>query len=135
MRASRSAPSRSSSPPSPSSSPVKTILHPPNPVQSDRFAPLSHFAQVPLTLLTPPEPVVILTPSKTARRVLSFPRRRLRQTIVHWGGPWKIVDSTSLVDRPPLVRDYYQLETEDGRAYLVYWDRVTNNWFAQGTYE
>ena len=54
------------------------------------------------------------------------------QRILKWGGPWKLVDPTALVAGEPLRRDYYQVETEDGRAYLVYWDRVADTWFLQG---
>jgi hypothetical protein len=61
------------------------------------------------------------------------PRRGLR--IVKFGGPWKLVDPTGLAAGEPLRRDYYQLETEDGCAYLVYWDRVADAWFLQGIFD
>jgi hypothetical protein len=55
--------------------------------------------------------------------------------ILRRGGPWKLVDPTCLVAGEPLIRDYYQLETEDGRAYLIFWDRVADTWFLQGIFD
>lgn len=102
-------------------------------VPADSFAPLA--APPPFWLLDPPEPAAILTPRKGGRQVLSLPRRRARSRIVRKGGPWKLVDPCALTDRPPLRRDYYQLETEDGRACLVYWDRDANSWYLQGLFD
>jgi nucleotidyltransferase/DNA polymerase involved in DNA repair len=55
--------------------------------------------------------------------------------IVHRGGPWKLVDPSALTTDEPVERDYYQIETEDGRACLVYWDRPANRWFLQGVFD
>ena len=100
---------------------------------TDRAAPLT--TPPPYWLLTTPEPAAILTPRKGGRRVLSLPRLRRQATIVRSGGPWKLVDPAALVDQPPLQRDYYHLETDDGLTCLVYWDRVTNAWYVQGLFE
>jgi hypothetical protein len=99
----------------------------------DRAAPLS--TPPPYWLLTSPEPAAILTPRKGGRRVLSLPRLRRQSTIVQSGGPWKLVDPAALVDQPPLQRDYYHLETDDGLRCLVYWDRVADAWYVQGLFE
>ena len=99
----------------------------------DRAAPLT--TPPPYWLLTSPEPAAILTPRKGGRRVLSLPRLRRRATIVRSGGPWKLVDPAALVDHPPLQRDYYHLETDDGLTCLVYWDRAANAWYVQGVFE
>ena len=105
----------------------------PQSAASDSFAPL--VAPPPFWLLDPPEPAAILTPRKGGRRVLSLPHRRTRSRIVQSGGPWKLVDPAALTDRSPLRRDYYQIETEDGRACLVFWDRDANAWFLQGVFD
>ncbi|MGI8424760.1 MAG: hypothetical protein ACR2NO_11740 [Chloroflexota bacterium] len=101
--------------------------------RGDLAAPLS--APPPYWLLDPPESAAVLTPRKAGRRVLSLTRLRLRATIVRSGGPWKLVDPAALVEQPPLQRDYYHLETDDGRACLVYWDRTANAWYVQGLFD
>jgi hypothetical protein len=125
--------------------------------QADSFAPLG--GEPPLWLLDPPPPVGILTPRKHGRRVLSLPfigatrspatpgeqhsaafaaawaggARQLR--ITRYGGPWKLVDPATLTEREPLARDCYQLEVEEGRACLVYRDRITEAWFLQAIFD
>jgi hypothetical protein len=58
---------------------------------------------------------------------------------VRWGGPWRVVDASVLAavlaTGRPLKRDYYQIELEDGGAYLIYWDRVSDDWFLQGVFD
>ena len=54
---------------------------------------------------------------------------------MRWGGPWKVADLSALTAGEPLRRDYYQIETEDGGAYLVYRDHVANGWFLQGVFD
>jgi len=53
---------------------------------------------------------------------------------VRHGGPWKVVESGALAERDPLQRDYYHVETEDGAAFLLFWDRVIDRWFIQGVF-
>ena len=55
--------------------------------------------------------------------------------VLRRGGPWKLVDPTCLTSGEPLTRDYYQVEAEDGRAYLIFWDRVSDSWFLQGIFD
>ena len=96
-------------------------------------------------LVEPPEPVAILTPRTGGRKVLvrrtptrcpGQPPQRGPQEgrIVRTGGPWKVADTRALAVRDPLHRDYYQVELEDGGAYLIYWDRVADRWFLQGVF-
>ncbi|HEU5316757.1 MAG TPA: hypothetical protein VFX49_11645, partial [Chloroflexota bacterium] len=54
--------------------------------------------------------------------------------IVQFGGPWQVVDSRALAVQEPVRRDYYQVETEDGAAYLLFWDRAGDRWFIQGVF-
>lgn len=91
---------------------------------------------VPLWLVEPPEPVRVLDSRRKGGRAL-FARNRSRQElrILKRGGPWKLADPTQLTTGAPLRRDYYQIETEDSRAYLVYWDRVLDAWFLQGIFD
>ena len=102
---------------------------------------------VPLWLVDPPEPVRVLNPRQKGGRAslaragaagqpaqgAQRAKRGLR--IVTHGGPWKLVDPTPLATGDPLQRDYYQVEAEDGRAYLIYWDRVSDSWFLQGIFD
>jgi hypothetical protein len=104
----------------------------------DYFSPL--LSQVPFWLVDPPEPALLQTRRKGGRAVLTLgagksrrARRDLR--VVHHGGPWKLVDPTCLTAAEPIIRDYYQVEAEDGRAYLVFWDRVADTWFLQGIFD
>jgi hypothetical protein len=96
-------------------------------------------------LVEPPEPVSILTPRRGGRRVLvrrtptrcpgqPVPKAPQQFRVVHFGGPWQVVDSRALAVHEPLRRDYYQVELEDGGAYLLFWDRVADRWFIQGVY-
>ena len=132
--------------------------HAAHPTRSTPGAPHGHAASstytaaasplsdgLPMWLLDPPEPVAVLTPRKGGRRVLSrrqpapcpgqpAPRGPERHRIVRHGGPWKIVESGALAERDPLQRDYYHVETEDGAAFLLFWDRVIDRWFIQGVF-
>ncbi|MBI3971050.1 MAG: hypothetical protein HY332_07145 [Chloroflexi bacterium] len=67
--------------------------------------------------------------------VAAQPSRKKGLRIVKFGGPWRLVDPTHLTTGEPLRRDYYHVETEDGRAYLVFWDRVADTWFLQGVFD
>ncbi len=66
--------------------------------------------------------------------------------VIRTGGPWPVVDPTVLVESDPPRRDYFQVETDDRRVYLVY--RVlpdhshppetqasATTWFLQGIYD
>jgi hypothetical protein len=111
--------------------------------RADDAAPLS--SELPMWLIDPPESVAIRIPRKGGRRVLvrrtptrcpGQPALRgpLEARIVRAGGPWKVVDTRALALRDPLHRDYYQVELEDGGAYLIFWDRVADRWFLQGVF-
>jgi hypothetical protein len=100
---------------------------------------------LPMWLVDDPEPVAILTPRRGGRRVLVRrapvpvpgqppPRGPQHLRIVRFGGPWRLVDSSALTSQEPLQRDYYQVETEDGGAFLLYWDRAADQWFLQGLF-
>lgn len=105
----------------------------PDPTRS--FSSLSPFLpSPPFWLVDPPQPAPLL-PSrrKGGRSILKLGRQEVR--VVRHGGPWKLVDPTRLTAAEPLHRDYYQVEAEDGRAYLVFWDRVSDSWFLQGIYD
>jgi hypothetical protein len=103
--------------------------------------------QVPLWLVEPPEGVGILSAKRRGERpyLVGWPRpsapspgaiaTRRRRRIVRWGGPWKVTDVSALTAEVPLRRDYYQIETEDGGAYLVYWDRRAGAWYLQGVFD
>jgi hypothetical protein len=55
---------------------------------------------------------------------------------MRWGGPWRVTDTAVvLTTGTPLQRDYYHIETEDGEAYLIYFDRATRIWFLQGVFD
>ena len=104
----------------------------------NRAPPLS--GHVPLWLVDPPEPVRVLRPRrKGGRPRLAQPGtgggKGAGRRILQWGGPWKLVDATALTTGEPLRRDYYQVETEDGHAYLVFWDRVADAWLLQGIFD
>ncbi len=96
--------------------------------------------QGPLWLVDPPQAVRVLQAKRKGERPrlsgwswpAGVPRER---RIVRWGGPWKVTDPTALATGAPARRDYYQIETEDGGAYLVYWDRVADAWFLQGIFD
>ncbi len=104
----------------------------------DVDAPL--LEQAPLWLVDPPQEVRVLqTKRKGERPRLSgwpwpagVPRER---RIVRWGGPWKVTDPAFLATGAPARRDYYHIETEDGGAYLIYRDRVTETWYLQGVFD
>ena len=94
----------------------------------------------PFWLVDPPAPVLLLRPRREGGRpILSLAtgkgrsRRELR--IVRRGGPWKLVDPTRLTSSEPLARDYYQVETDDGRAYLIFRDPTADAWFLQGIFD
>lgn len=88
----------------------------------------------PFWLVDPPEPAPLLPARRRGgRSILKLGRREVR--VVRHGGPWKLVDPTCLTAGEPLHRDYYQVEAEDGRAYLVFWDRVSDSWFLQGIFD
>ena len=90
----------------------------------------------PLWLVEHPEPVRVLESRRTGGRALFVrPPSRKELRIMKRGGPWKLVDPTRLTAGAPLRRDYYQIETEDSRAYLVYWDRGLDAWFLQGIFD
>jgi hypothetical protein len=46
-----------------------------------------------------------------------------------------MVDPTHLTSGAPLTRDYYQVEAEDGRVYLLFRDRTSDSWFLQGIFD
>jgi hypothetical protein len=100
----------------------------------DKGAALMRHA--PLWLVEPPEPVRVLDSRRTGGRAL-FVRNPSSQAvrIMKRGGPWRLVDRTQLTIGAPLRRYYYQIETEDSRAYVVYWDRVLDAWFLQGIFD
>lgn len=105
---------------------------------------------MPYWLVDPPQPVRVYNPhrgegqlglafnSGAAAVVGSHTRRR---PIRHFGGPWKVVDSTQLASPAASItphgirRDYYQVETQDGMALLLFWDRNVDSWFLQGIFD
>ncbi|HEX2324224.1 MAG TPA: hypothetical protein VHQ00_02435 [Chloroflexota bacterium] len=113
---------------------------PPGPEDAeDVDAPL--LEQAPLWLVDPPREVQVVTTKRRGERprLNGWPRPRQSRRIVRWGGPWRVVDASVLAavlaTGRPLKRDYYQIELEDGGAYLVYWDRVSDDWFLQGVFD
>ena len=97
-------------------------------------APLA--TQPPLWLVDPPQVVRVL-PSKRkgGRPLLGLGARGRARRIVRWCGPWRLVDPSLLATQEPLRREYYQVETENGRVYLVFWDRGNDAWFLQGIFD
>lgn len=76
----------------------------------------------------------------------SVPGAPASPRVIRTGGPWPVVDPTVLVESDPPRRDYFQVETDDRRVYLVY--RVlpdhshppekqasATTWFLQGIYD
>jgi hypothetical protein len=99
----------------------------------------SHAPSAPPSAASPTTPTSLWTPGWPAQSrpgeggLRNVKREGIR--IVKFGGPWKLVDPTRLTTGEPVRRDYYQVETEDGRAYLVYWDRTLDAWFLQGEFD
>jgi hypothetical protein len=88
-----------------------------------------------LRLIMPPREINVVTESGRLR-ALNFKKRSL--TVTRQSGPWKLSgnwwygSSTTVL---PFNRLYYEIDTEDNRAFLLYFDRALSSWFLQGVFD
>lgn len=116
------------------------------PEEAFRFAPRGSLDQSDALDLTQPRPAT----SPAALRFIDPPRpirvyvwdsalrslyvSRYREPVLASAGPWRLVEAWWAEDRS-IERDYYQVLTRSQAVYLVYQDRLANQWYVQGFFD
>ncbi len=88
-------------------------------------------AQRPLCLLAVPRPAGVVSGSDGLPRHVRWPG--VASAVAQCWGPERI--ETGWWRDGTIRRDYYRIETEEGRRLWLYCDRVTEQWFLHGTFE
>lgn len=86
----------------------------------------------PLRLCSPPEPVSVLTTPQDGPPYRIWLAGEMLQVAWYWG-PERI--ETGWWRGPPVSRDYYRAEIEDGRRVWLFRDRRTGRWFLHGWFD
>ena len=90
-----------------------------------------------LRLIMPPREINVVTKSGKLC-ALNFKKRTL--AVARQSGPWKLsgnwwCNAVTPAAPVPFNRLYYEIDTSDNRAFLLYLDRDSSTWFLQGVFD
>lgn len=97
-------------------------------LESDQ-APPDSYLHPPFLLHDPPEPIRVFH-VHDGRHIMLLDGQG--HVINRQAGPWRLNQPTW--HRNATARDYYQIEAENGAAFLCFYDRKSNRWYLQGQY-
>jgi protein ImuB len=92
-------------------------------------APASSYLHPPFLFHNPPEPIRLLHVHDGRHLMLLDGQSHV---IHRQAGPWRLHQPTWR--RNATARDYYQIEAENGAAFLCFYDQKSNCWYLQGRY-
>jgi len=98
----------------------------------DRYQPYSLHRVAGLRLIQPPRRTEVASVSRDGSDRRIFKDGATTRTVTRRHGPWKLSGHWW---ETGFDRLYYELQTDDRRQYLVFFDRACSQWFLQGVYD